>query len=262
VGLTLIGRRHFDDLHGGMAAGSFYLLLPYAYLLMPPGVLSGGRWDHALPMALMVWSVYFFRRPMIAGAFLGTAVGCVFFPVLTVPVWVSFYRYRGAGRFLAAVLLAAGLCLAVIGVVSLLIGDWPSRVPLMWTDRTWQPWYYSEDEPQSFWLGVHWAYRIPVFIGYMAFVLATLFWPSPKNLAHVLALSAAHLIGIQFWYPNQGGVYVLWYLPFVLLLVFRPNLSACQPPPVPTDDWIARRARELLRWVRKMLRRPEPAPVG
>ena len=53
----------------------------------------------------------------------------------------------------------------------------------------------------------------------------TAFWPSPKNLAHLLALSAAVLIGIQFWYADQGGVYVLWYLPLLLLLVFRPNLA-------------------------------------
>jgi hypothetical protein len=265
VGLTLIGWRHFDDLHGGLAAATFYLLLPYAYLLMPPTTVGSGRWDHALPMALMVWSVFTYRRPILAGAFVGAAVGCVFFPALTLPVWLSFYRGRGMGRFAAAVLLGAGLSLAVIGLVLLVNGEWPSRIPLMWTERTWQPWYES-DRP-SFWQGpsgqgIHWAYRIPVFIAYVAFVIATQFWPAPKNLAHVLALSAAHLIGIQFWYPDQGGVYVLWYLPFLLLLVFRPNLAACQPAPLGGDDWLARRRRELLRLGRKLLRRPEPAPVG
>src|SRR5919108_4145626 len=80
-------------------------------------------------------------------------------------------------------------------------------------------------------------YRLPVFIAYLALVVGTFFWPAPRDLAHVLALSAAVLIGIQFWYPDRGGIYVLWYLPFLLLLTFRPNLSGCQPPPPPPDDW-------------------------
>ena len=43
----------------------------------------------------------------------------------------------------------------------------------------------------------------------MVLTVTTAFWPSPKNLAHVLALSAAALVGVQFWYADQGGVYVL-----------------------------------------------------
>ena len=39
------------------------------------------------------------------------------------------------------------------------------------------------------------------------------------------------LIGIQFWHADHGGLYVLWYLPLLLLMVFRPNLSAAEPPP-------------------------------
>ena len=63
-------------------------------------------------------------------------------------------------------------------------------------------------------------------IAYVALVILTGFWPMPKNLGHVIALSAALLIGIQFWYADQGGVFVLWYLPLLLLLMFRPNLTA------------------------------------
>jgi hypothetical protein len=262
VGLTLIGWRHFDDLHNGVAAAAFYLLLPYAYFLMPSAVLGSGRWDHPLPMALMVWSVFTYRRPILAGAFLGAAVGSVFFPVWTLPVWLSFYRGRGAGRFAVAFGLSAALCLGIIGAVLWINGEWPHRIPPMWAQPTWQPWYESPASMHSFWEGMHWAYRVPVFIVYLAFVLATLFWPAPKNLAHVIALSAAHLLGIQFWYPDQGGVYVLWYLPYLLLLVFRPNLSACLPPVVSHDDWLALRSRALRRLLRKLLRRPEPAPVG
>ena len=169
---------------------------------------------------------------------------------------MSFYRGRGVGRFAFAFAVTAVLCLTTIGVVLWINGEWPSRVPPMWTQPSWQPWYPSVAD--SFWQGpygqgIGWAYRIPVFIVYLAFVLATLFWPSPKNLAHVLALSAAHLIGIQFWYPEQGGIYVLWYLPFLLLLMFRPNLSTCQPPLLSSEDWLARLGRWLRGQWRKVL---------
>src|SRR5204862_8045609 len=109
-----------------------------------------------------------------------------------------------------------------------------------------------------------WAYRMPVFIAYMALVLTTSFWPTPKNLAHVLALTTALLIGIQFWYANQGGVYVLWYLPLLLLLVFRPNLADKQPS-LSTSDTSrpSRFAHRLGRFVHWVLQLPEPAaPVS
>jgi hypothetical protein len=87
----------------------------------------------------------------------------------------------------------------------------------------------------------------------------TAFWPAPKNLAHVLALTAAVLIGIQFWYADQGGMYVLWYLPLLLLLVFRPNLSDRLPPLIqPETDWLSRLLRALGRFGIRLLRMPEP----
>src|SRR5262249_3817618 len=76
----------------------------------------------------------------------------------------------------------------------------------------------------------------------------------------VLALSAAALIGIQFWHADQGGVYVLWYLPFFLLLVFRPNLSDRMPPtPSAQSAWPIRLGRALGRMALPLLHVPEPA---
>ncbi|HEV3085548.1 MAG TPA: hypothetical protein VGY66_37690, partial [Gemmataceae bacterium] len=104
-----------------------------------------------------------------------------------------------------------------------------------------------------------WAYRLPVFIAYLAVVATTLFWPRPKNLAHLLALSVAVILGIQFWYADRGGVYVLWYLPFLLLLVFRPNLSDREPAAiVPEKDWLTRWRLALGRFSSRLLRLPEP----
>ena len=61
-----------------------------------------------------------------------------------------------------------------------------------------------------------------------------------------MALSAVVLIGIQFWYADQGGVYILWYLPLVLLLVFRPNLAGHRPGVLqPDTDWLTHVQRRI-----------------
>ena len=217
IGLVLIGYRHFEDVHAGMAAATFYLLLPYTYLMTPGSGL--GRWDHAWPMAWMIWAIFVYRRPVLAGLFLGLATGMVFFPVIVLPVWLSFYWRRGAGRFFLAWALGIGLCLAILAVAL------PHGFLSSWMLANWQPWKAVPAQVQGLWTDIHWAYRIPVFLLGMVFVITTLVWPMPKNLAHVIALSAASLISIQFWYADQGGIYVLWYLPLLLLLMFRPNLS-------------------------------------
>src|SRR5439155_25267404 len=100
----------FGDLRAGMSAATFYLLLPYPYLLLPNSPQGLGRWDHAWAMALMIWAVFTYRRPILAGTFLGLAAGLTFFPVLTLPVWIGFYRRAGVARFATSFALSIGLC--------------------------------------------------------------------------------------------------------------------------------------------------------
>lgn len=245
VGMVIVGWRVFEDLLGGVAAATFYLLLPYNFLLVPLGGTSFARWDHAWPMALLVWSLVWYRRPMVAGTFLGLATGTAFFPVYLVPLWFSFYEGRGAWRFLFVVLGVASLCIGVICLLTILNG-------IPWPLAHCQPWQARAGTPSA-WEGTHWAYSLPVYILFLAVVLLTLVWPAPKNLAHVLALSCVVLLGIQFWDSDRGGVYVLWYLPYLLLMVFRPNLSACRPPNIP-DFWLLR----ILRWFRRLFRPRKP----
>ena len=121
----------------------------------------------------------------------------------------------------------------------------------------WQAWKVPQTE--SIWTGSHWAYRLPVFILYMAFVVLTIFWPTPHNLGQVLAQTAAVVIGVQFWYSDQGGVYVLWYLPLLVLVVLRPDLSEHRPLLVePEADWLRRAFAASKSWSKRhiWLRRP------
>jgi hypothetical protein len=256
AGLVAVGRRHFQDLHAGMAAATFYLLLPYTAFHVE-------QWHHVWPMALVVWAVVFYRKPALSGLLLGLAAGTVYFPLLIVPVWWSFYRGRGAGRFAGTFALAFGLCLAATGLILWYDDQLANGIQSLRTLPDWQPWLPPAAGTKGFWTGMEWAsaYRLPVFVACMVLTTATAFWPSPKNLAHVLALSAATIIGVQFWYADQGGVYVLWYLPLLLLLVFRPNLSERRPPPInPETDWLFRLGRLALRVAARVARLPE-APV-
>jgi hypothetical protein len=267
AGLIVVGCRHFQDAHIGMAAATFYLLLPYTFLLFPYASLKVGQWHHIWPMALTVWAVAVYRRPLLAGMFLGLAAGSVYFPLVLFPVWCGFYWRRGAGRFAVAFVLAAGLSLTATALILWAQGDLAKTVRDALSLSDWQPW--KKPTTEGFWLwidgtAIHWAYRIPVFIAYLALVITTGFWPAPKNLAHVLALSAAVLIGTQFWYADRGGIYVLWYLPLLLLLVFRPNLADRRPPIIPPEnDRVAAVGRGLGRLVVRLGRwlLPSPQPV-
>jgi hypothetical protein len=249
LGLMFVGRWHFHDWTAGMAAATFYLIIPYTGLFV-------GQAHHVWPMALVIWALATYRLPILAGAFLGVAAGTMYFPVLLLPLWFSFYWQRGAGRFLFAFLASAGLCLALIALVLWLQHELAGSIREALQNTAWQPWKAPTTE--GFWTGPYWAYRIPIFIAYAAFVLVTAFWPSPKNLAQVIALSAAVLIGIQFWFADQGGVYVLWYLPLLLLFMFRPNLDERRPALIQAEtDWLTRLGRWLRGMVRWLVKVPE-----
>jgi hypothetical protein len=249
--LVMIGAIHFQNVTSGMAAGTFYLLLPYtAYHI--------GQFHHVLPAALIVWAIYGYRRPWLSGLLLGLAAGAFFFPILTAPIWLSFYRRSGARRFLLWFLVAAGASLGLTALVLWSDGTLARTLQLSLSVPDLQPWRLTS--LPSIWHGVHGAYRLPVCILHLALVILTGFWPSPKNLGHVIALSAAVLIGIQFWYADQGGVYVLWYLPLLVLMIFRPNLADRFAPPQPTTpSWPARVLARCLNWVVRRIQPPEPA---
>jgi len=250
VALILIGVRHFQDASAGLAAATLYLLLPYIAFFVT-------QIHHVWPTALLLWAIVCYRRPVVAGALVGAAAGSLFFPAVTLPVWLGFYWKRGARRFFGAVVVTAGVSL----ILTLILLWWDGRLGVAWQtlrQPDWLPWRVSHAE--GFWTGLHAAYRIPVFVVYVFFVAATAFWPSPKNLAHLLALLAAVLLGIQFWYADRGGVYILWYLPILLLVIFRPNLSDRLPPvPESEDDLVLRSYRRARAFVSRFRRQPPVA---
>ena len=49
--------------------------------------------------------------------------------------------------------------------------------------------------------------------------------PRQRNLEALLANSTSLIVAAQMWYPDDIGRYVLWYLPLLLLIIFRPRLD-------------------------------------
>jgi len=221
LGLLFIGIFHYRDGDAGVAMGTLYLLLPYT-------AYHFGQIHHVLPSALILWAAFAFRRPRVSGLLLGLAAGFAFFPVLLFPVWLHFYWKRGGGRFSEGFLIAAAVGLGVTVSVLLGSGLGPEALSRTLFLPDWQPWKIPTTE--SVWNSVHWAYRLPVFLAFVAFTLTTFLWPPVRHLGDLLALSAAVLIGIQFWYADRGGLYVLWYAPLLLAMVFRPSTTDLQPP--------------------------------
>jgi len=223
-GLLSVGQRLFGDALAGWAMATLYLLLPCtAY-----GV---GEFNHVFPAALIVWAFVAYRKPAISGVLLGLACGSMFFPLFLLPLWAAFYGRRGWLKFAAALgcvmfVLVGGRALMTsvdansflrqaIGTldVARLAFRSGENVPLFWDEGT----FFS-------------IYRIPIIVAYFAMLFSVTVWPRHKTVEHLLAHSAAIIVGTQFWFTQQGGVYLLWYLPLVLMVVFRPRLAHLRPP--------------------------------
>jgi hypothetical protein len=229
LALAMIGYRHFDNIKMGAGAATMYLMLPYTAQMT-------GHADHVLPAALVLWGVFFYRRPLTAGLFIGLAtIG--YFPLYLLPLWISFYWQRGLMRFLTGVLTAITLmaCLLMLAAGSVseylyllrcMFGALPFRMQGLegiW-GLGWDPWF-----------------RVPMLAAFVVLSGSFALWPAQKNLGTLLSCSAAVMLGAQFWHGDGGGLYMAWYLPLLLLTIFRPNLEDRVALTVLGEGWLPRR---------------------
>jgi hypothetical protein len=237
--LILVGWRHFDRPIAGLAVATCYLLSPYTRI----AVVDTGQ---VVPAALIVTAVAVYSRPALTGVLIGLAAAWMPACLGLVALWAGFYRGREIGRFLAVALAAVVLCATLAWAIPFL-AVW-SRV--MGARSLAEAGLLPNVDPPgsgSFWSGIDSSYRLPVLIAYLALVVVTSIWPTQKNLGELIALSAALLVASQFWYIDKGGTLVLLYLPLVLLMMFRPTLTAKRPMPRPPRK---RESKETLHPVR------------
>jgi hypothetical protein len=213
VGMVWIGYRHFDNIHTGVAAATLYLLTFYTSQLT-------SHIDYVGPAALLVWAVAAYRLPIVSGLLIGLAAGMIYYPLFLLPLWCAFYWRRGLVRFVFSVLLAMGILAVVLALTS------PDRATFYAQLRLMIGWRNPLDTVLSgFWQYYDPAYRIPVFALFVAICGSMAIWPAQKNLGTLLSCSAAVMLATQFWHPHQGGLCMAWYLPLLILTIFRPNLE-------------------------------------
>jgi hypothetical protein len=214
IGVVLVSMRHFDNVKTGIAVAVIYLLLPYT-------AMWTGSVTHALPGALLVWGVVFYRWPLIAGAIIGLAFGTIYYPMFLLPLWISFYWQRGMPRFLIGVFVAIAI---VILAAALTSKDTP-----MLLAHLQQMFGVALPEAANFsgaW-GKFWQpiYRYPIIAAQVGLSLSMTIWPAQKNLGTLISYTAVLMLGTQFWHAHSGGLALAWYLPLLLLTIFRPNLE-------------------------------------
>src|SRR4051812_32403285 len=112
VGLVLVCMRHFDNVRTGIGVATIYLLLPYT-------AMWTGSVTHALPGALLVWAIVFYRWPIVAGVMIGLAFGTVYCPMFLLPLWISFYWQRGLTRFIVGLVVSVGLVMLAAAFMSI-----------------------------------------------------------------------------------------------------------------------------------------------
>ena len=216
LGLVTVAWRHFANATNGIGAATLYLMIPYTSQMT-------GRIDHCLPAALIVWAIFFYRRPLIAGIFLGAAIGCIYYPLFMLPLWFAFFWRRGWIRFLVGVLISLALMTLTLRVTT---GSESFLADLQRMFGVMKP---AQEGLEGVWNtaigGWPPIYRLPVLCATVAFGLSLILWPAQKSLATLISCSAAIMLCSQFWHGFGGGLYIAWYLPLTLLIIFRPNLE-------------------------------------
>ena len=215
LGIVLIAYRHFGNIETGVAAASLYLLLPYTAQAI-------AQVHHVVPAALLVWAVLAYRRPVAAGVLLGLS-SVIFYPLFLLPLWCSFYWHRGLFRFVGGV----GAALTVL-ILSLVFSS-PDAAAFWGQLRQmfgFEAFFTEGATLVGFWSFFSPAFRVPVMAAFAVVAVGLALWPAQKNLGTLLSCSAAMMLGSQFWHIHyQGGPCMAWYLPLLLLTVFRPNLE-------------------------------------
>ncbi|QDT34988.1 DUF2029 domain-containing protein [Thalassoglobus polymorphus] len=217
-GLWFVGRNLFGDKSIGLAMATLYLLLPCT-------AYNVAEFNHVLPAALVTWAFVAFRKPVVSGVLLGLASGTLLFPVFLLPIWAAFYGRKRAGRFVMALVAVAIVLLASLAFTSKDSDSFFEKtigtinVPLTaLSNQEFSPGFWKDADYVS-------PYRWPVMASYFIMLIFMTIWPRRRNVEVLLAQSAAAIIGTQLWYTQKGGVYLLWYVPLLLMVIFRPRLT-------------------------------------
>ena len=214
--LVVCCRAHFGSTPTGVAAATLYLLLPYTSYRVQ-------MIEHVVPGALVIWAIVACRRPVVAGTLLAMATGFVYFLIFLVPLWIS---YLGRARSIRFGLAYAATLLVLGASVVLTSTDLSTAGRQTLALLSWDHWQLNDPEADNgIWSADVAYHRIPVFVGFLTLTTALVLRRSRGRFIMLLSGTAAIILTAQFWYAQASGLYISWYLPLLLLTVFRPSRS-------------------------------------
>lgn len=232
-GMVLTGYLHFASLQLGISMACLYLLLPCTGVYVH-------QLSHVLPAACLVWAFVAYRRPLLSGILLGLACGTLFFAIFLLPLWAVFYGRKGGIRFFASVVAVAAVLISCLLLIS---HDASSFVDKLITTANWTVFRLLEANTMTGTAEVG-MIIIRILMGALFFVMMTALTviPRPRNFENLLGNSTCLIVAAQLWYPEDIGHYVLWYLPLLLMVIFRPRLDRLVPPESPSRQHLRQRA--------------------
>lgn len=225
LGLIYIGRKHYSSVQLGVSMSCLYLLLPCT-------AYNVHELTHVIPAACLTWAVAMYRKPAVAGVLLGFACGTLFFAVFLLPVWAVFYGKKSRIQFAVSLAAVAGVVALALALTSENTDSFVNKLVIAanWTVyRLFDAATPLPDQPIG-------KVFLRITLGALFFVMlvAMTVIPRKRNLENLLANSTALIVAAQLWYPEDVGSYVLWYLPLLLLVIFRPRLDRFVPPEDPS----------------------------
>lgn len=221
-GLLAVSRWHFSSSQIGVAMCCLYLLLPCT-------AASVHQLGHVLPAACLIWAFASWRRPVVSGVLLGLACGTLFFTAFLLPLWAVSYGRRASIRFLISVLAVAAVLITTLLLIS---SDASSFTGKLMLNVNWTVYRLLDSSALVGEVSTgQTVIRIIMAAVFFIMLTAMTAIPRQRNLEGLLANSTSLIVAAQMWYPDDIGRYVLWYLPLLLLVIFRPRLDRLLLPP-------------------------------
>ena len=226
LGLLYIGRKHFCSTQLGISMGVLYLLLPCT-------AYNVHQVSHVVPAACLTWAFANYRRPAIAGVLLGMACGTLFFAVFLLPLWAVFYGKKGSIRFGVSLGAVAAVMFITFALTSENTDSFVSKLVMT---ANWSVFRLFDAAPLTESTIINQLFvRITFASIFFVMLVAMVVVPRKRNLENLLSNTAALIVTAQLWYPEDVATYVLWYLPLLLLVIFRPRLDRFVPPESPSS---------------------------